>query len=88
MLANVQYSYNKSQCHPLASSRNDLLSPRQDLLAHLNEAVLCVALGEGRDGFDGLVDVVLCQGACLLEPGASEHDFASLKQNISKAIPD
>lgn len=36
-----------------------LLSPLQDLLAHLHEPVLGLAVGEEGDGSDGLVHVLL-----------------------------
>lgn len=56
-----------------------LLSPLQHLGAHLNQPVLGLALGERRYRLDGLVDVVLCQGAGLLKAGGREYNFAGLE---------
>lgn len=75
MLANVQYSYKKK------SPNLALLSPLQDLGAHLNQSILRVAVRERRNGFNGLVDIVLGQGARLLETGAGEYDFTRLNKS-------
>jgi hypothetical protein len=84
MLANVQYSYNKIQTAPHTLSPTvRLLSPLKDFGAHLDQAVLGIAVGEWRDGLDGLVDVVLCQGAGLLETGAGKYDFACLSTKLA-----
>lgn len=58
--------------------REELLSPLQHLGTHLYEPVLSVAVREWRNGGDGLVDVVLSQGAGLLEACACEDNFAGL----------
>ena len=64
-------------------SARSLLSPLQHLSAHLNQPILGLALGERRYRLDGLIDVVLGQGAGLLEAGGREYDLAGLDANVS-----
>jgi hypothetical protein len=70
------------------SSYNVLLSPLQHLGAHLDQPVLSLAVGERRNGGNGLVDVVFCQRAGLRKAGAGEYDIASLKSNCQHNNPN
>lgn len=62
-------------------SMDILLSPLQHLGAHLNQPVLSLAVGEWRNGGNGLVDIVFRQRAGLRKASAGKYDIASLELN-------
>lgn len=55
-----------------------LLPAFHDLGAHFDEAVLGLAGREEADGLDGVVDVLLRQGARLFEPRAAANELSCL----------